>query len=182
LVEVKINGTPESRAAVGYALPDRGWSIEIECCEPFTYNVMARTSTSQKKEPPFLVATVEYLTLLGSGTSCEGWRPMPSCDGTAVDPGRERESEKKRDEGAEPAGVMPKRLEENGAPSRPFPVVGIISSAIRELAGRARPKMPLNPCSRGSESTLVAAAARKKYASRKVGFGMVEGAYPELDC
>jgi len=83
---------------------------------------------------------------------------MPSCDGTALDPGRERESEKKRDDGAEMAGVMPKRLEENGAPSRLFPVTGVITCAMRELTGRARPRMPLNPCSRGSESTLVAAA------------------------
>jgi len=75
-----------------------------------------------------------------------------------LDPGRERESEKKRDDGAEPAGVMLKRLEENGAPSRLFLVTGVIVCAMRELTGRARPRMPLNPCSRGSESTLVAAA------------------------
>jgi hypothetical protein len=42
---------------------------------------------------------------------------MPSSDGTAVDPDRERESEKKRDEGADEVGAMPKRLEENGTPS-----------------------------------------------------------------
>jgi len=86
---------------------------------------------------------------------------MPSSDGTAVDPGREREREKKRDEGADEAGAMPKRLEENGAPSRPSPVTGVMVCAMREFRGRARPRMPLKSCSRGSESTLVAATVRE---------------------
>ncbi len=85
---------------------------------------------------------------------------MPSCDGTALDPGRDRESEKKRDGGADPAGVMPNMLEANEAPSRPFPDTGVMDCAISEFEGRARPRMPLNSCSRGSDSTLVAAAAR----------------------
>jgi hypothetical protein len=93
---------------------------------------------------------------------------MPSSDGTALDPGREREREKKRDEGAELAGVIPRRLDENGAPSRPFPITGVMECAIRESRGRARPRTPLNSCSRGSESTLVAAAVEKD-ASRKKG-------------
>jgi len=80
---------------------------------------------------------------------------MPSCDGIALDPGRDRVSEKKRDEGAT---VLPNKLETNEAPSRLLPDTGVMDCAIRELEGRARPKMPLNSCSRGSESTLVAAA------------------------
>jgi hypothetical protein len=79
----------------------------------------------------------------------------------AEDPGRERESEKKRDEGADEAGDMPKRLEENGAPSRASPTTGVMAWAMREFKGRARPRMPLNSYSRGSESTLVAAAVRE---------------------
>jgi hypothetical protein len=94
---------------------------------------------------------------------------MPSIDGTAVDPGRESESEKKRDEGANPAGVIPKRLEENGAPSRPLPSVGAIAFAMMEFKGRARPRIPLNSCSRGSETTVVAAAVRTKHASTNDG-------------
>jgi hypothetical protein len=80
---------------------------------------------------------------------------MPSCDGMALVPGRDRVSEKKRDEGA---AVMPNRLEVNEAPSRLFPGTGVMDCAIREFEGRARPRMPLNSRSRGSESTLVAAA------------------------
>lgn len=82
---------------------------------------------------------------------------MPSCDGMALDPGRDRVSEKKRYEGA---AVMLNKLEANEAPSRLFPDTGVIDCAIREFEGRARPRIPLNSCSRGSDSTLVAAAAR----------------------
>jgi hypothetical protein len=96
---------------------------------------------------------------------------MPNSDGTALDPGRAREIEKKRDEGAEEAGVMPKRLEENGAPSRPFPVTGVMACAMREFRGRARPRMPLNSCSRGSESTLIAAAVREDASMKWAGRG-----------
>jgi len=77
----------------------------------------------------------------------------------ALDPGRDRVSEKKRDEGADSTGVMPNKLEVNEAPSRPFPDTGVMDCAIREFEGRARPRMPLNSCSRSSDSTLVAAAA-----------------------
>ena len=80
---------------------------------------------------------------------------MPSSDGMALDPGRDRVSEKKRDEGA---AVMPNKLEANEAPSRLFPDTGVMDCAIREFKGRARPRMPLNSCSRGSDSTPVAAA------------------------
>lgn len=100
------------------------------------------------------------MTRLGSGTICAGCRPMPSCAGIALDPGRDRVNERKRAEGADPTGVMPNRLEVNGAPSRPFPVTGVMECAIREFEGRARPRMPLNSCSRGSDWTFVAAAVR----------------------
>jgi hypothetical protein len=86
----------------------------------------------------------------------------------ALDPGRDRVRERKRDEGADPTGVMPNRLEVNGAPSRPFPVTGVMECAIREFEGRARPRMPLKPCSRGSDWTFVAAAVKVIYASTKV--------------
>ena len=85
---------------------------------------------------------------------------MPSSDGTVLDPGRERAKEKKRAEGAELVGAMPKILEANGAPSRLSPAMGIMACAIREFEGRARPRTPLNSCSRGSDSTFVAAAVR----------------------
>jgi hypothetical protein len=93
---------------------------------------------------------------------------MPSSDGTALDPGREREREKKRDEGAKLAGVMPRSFEENGAPSRLLPFTGVMECAMRESRGSARPRTPLNSYSRGSESTLVAAAVEKD-GSRKRG-------------
>ena len=83
---------------------------------------------------------------------------MPSCAGMALDPGRDRVKERKRAEGADPTVVMPNRLEVNGAPSRPFPVTGVMECAIREFEGRARPRMPLNSCSRGSDWMFVAAA------------------------
>lgn len=95
---------------------------------------------------------------------------MPSCDGMALVPGRDRVSEKKRDEGA--TAVMPNKLEVNEAPSRLFPGTGVMDCAIREFEGRARPRMPLNSCSRGSESTLVAAAigyTRQQFEQRKIG-------------
>ena len=82
---------------------------------------------------------------------------MPSCDGMVLDPGRDRVSEKKRDEGADPEPVIPNKLVENEAPSRP-PDTEVMFCAITEFEGRARPRMPLNSCSRGSDSTLVAAA------------------------
>jgi hypothetical protein len=84
---------------------------------------------------------------------------MPNWDGMALDPGRDRVSEKKREEGADLTAVVSNKLEANEAPSRPSPDTGVMDCAIREFEGRARPRMPLNSCSRGSESTLVAAAA-----------------------
>lgn len=84
---------------------------------------------------------------------------MPSCDGMVLDPGRDRENEKKRDEGADLTTVVSNKLEVNEAPSRPPPDTLGMVCAIREFEGRARPRMPLNSCSRGSDSTLVAAAA-----------------------
>lgn len=84
---------------------------------------------------------------------------MPSCDGMALDPGRDRVSEKKRDEGADWTAEESNKLEANEEPSRSSLDTGVTDCAIRELEGRARPRMPLNSCSRGSDSTLVAAAA-----------------------
>jgi hypothetical protein len=84
---------------------------------------------------------------------------MPSCDGMALDPGRDRVREKKRDEGGELTAVVSNILEANEEPSRPSPDTGVMDCAIREFEGSARPRMPLNSCSRGSDATLVAAAA-----------------------
>jgi hypothetical protein len=83
---------------------------------------------------------------------------MPNCDGMVLDPGRDRLSEKKRDEGADETTVVSNKLAANVEPSRPLPDTGAMDCAIREFEGRARPMIPLNSCSRGSESTLVAAA------------------------
>jgi hypothetical protein len=61
----------------------------------------------------------------------------------ASEPWREREREIKRAEGAEEDGVRENRLEANAAPSGLFEVTGGIVWEIRELRGRARPRMPL---------------------------------------
>jgi hypothetical protein len=159
-VAARMNGTPESSTATGNTLPEIEWPSCIGSAVPFRYTVIARTSTSQKRTPWSSDTRVEYCILLGSEMSSEGCRPMPSSDGTALDPGRERESERNRDAGAESTGVMLKRLEVNGAPSGPFPSMGGICWAMIELRGSARPRMPSNSYSSGSESTLVAAARR----------------------
>jgi hypothetical protein len=91
---------------------------------------------------------------------------MPSIDGTSLDPGREREREKKRDEGAI---VMSKILEETGAPSRPSLSTVVIVFAMTEFTGRARPRMPSNSCSSASVTTFVAAAVMEKHTSTKYG-------------
>ena len=52
LLVARISGTPESRTAVGNALPDREAPSLIEFEEPFTYRVIAETCTSQKIFPP----------------------------------------------------------------------------------------------------------------------------------
>lgn len=155
-----MNGTPESSTATGNALPELEWPSWTGSAVPLRYMVIALTSTSQKRIPCCSDTRVEYRILLGSGTSSEGCRPMPRSDGTALDPGRERESERNRDAGAAPTGVTPKRLELKGAPSWPFPSVGAICCEMIELRGSARPRIPSNSYSSGSESTLVAAAGK----------------------
>jgi len=55
-------------------------------------------------------------------------------------------------------GVIEKRLDAHAAPSGVLLVTGGIVSAIMELSGRARPRMPLKLGERFSPVTLVAAA------------------------
>lgn len=81
---------------------------------------------------------------------------MPRYDGIRSEPGRDRQRERKCDAGA--FGVIPKILEENGAPSGVLDVPGGNDSAIMELRGRARPRMPENKGANASFSTLSAAA------------------------
>lgn len=84
---------------------------------------------------------------------------MPRRAGIWVEPGRERERERKRAEGANATGVMEKRLEAHAAPSGEFVITGGMESAIMELSGSARPRMPLKSEDMGS-LTMVSAAAR----------------------
>lgn len=65
----------------------------------------------------------------------------------------------KREDGADVDGERLKRLDANTAPSGESDVVGGSCCAMMELRGSARPRMPSNSYSRGSESTVVAAAA-----------------------
>lgn len=67
----------------------------------------------------------------------------------------------KREEGAEVDGAEPKRFDAKTAPSGASDVVAGSCWAMTELRGRARPRMPSNSYSRGSESTIVAAAAQE---------------------
>lgn len=83
---------------------------------------------------------------------------MPSNEGIRSEPGRERERERKREEGAFSTGVMEKRLDAHAAPSGELFVTGGIFVAMMELRGSARPRMPLKSGVRGSSVTLVAAA------------------------
>jgi len=83
---------------------------------------------------------------------------MPRYEGIRSEPGRERESERKREEGALEIGVIEKRLEAQAAPSGELLVTGGICSAMMELRGSARPKIPLKSGERSSFVTLEAAA------------------------
>lgn len=65
----------------------------------------------------------------------------------------------KRGEGAAVDGEELNRLDAKTAPSGESDVVGGSCWAMMELRGSARPRMPSNSYSRGSESTVVAAAA-----------------------
>lgn len=55
-------------------------------------------------------------------------------------------------------GVIEKRLDAHAAPSGVLLVTGGMVSAMMELSGRARPRMPLKLGERFSPVTLVAAA------------------------
>ena len=87
---------------------------------------------------------------------------MPNKDGTLSEPGRDKESERKRAAGAWLTGVMEKRLDAQAAPSGSFVVTGGIDSAMMEFSGRAKPKIPLKFGSSGSFCTSVAAAIEIK--------------------
>ena len=54
--------------------------------------------------------------------------------------------------------MIPKRLEEKGAPSGEFVVPGGMFSAMYEFMGRARPMIPLKLGVKGSSRTTLAAA------------------------
>jgi hypothetical protein len=116
--------------------------------------------TFQNKVPVLSLTRVEYSIFDGSGTRAEGWRPMPRVAGMVLEPGRERERERKGAAGAEEAGVMEKRLEAKAAPSGALVVTGGMRPAMMELRGRARPRTPLNVGERGSLVMLFAAAVR----------------------
>lgn len=83
---------------------------------------------------------------------------MPRREGVRSDPGREREREKNRAAGANSLGVIEKRLEPNAAPSGSLEVTGGTATAMTELRGNARPRMPLNFGERGSLAMSFAAA------------------------
>ena len=73
----------------------------------------------------------------------------------------------KRYDGAVYLGEMVNKLEGKMAPSNGLETVVGIASAMIELAGRARPRTPVNTDDSGSESTSVAAAADQT--SKKLG-------------
>ena len=85
---------------------------------PPTYTVTAFTLAFQKKSPVLSLWISAYFTWVGSFLMiAEGCRPIPRTEGMVLEPGRSRAREKNRAEGADPEGVMLKRLEENAAPS-----------------------------------------------------------------
>lgn len=83
---------------------------------------------------------------------------MPSRAGTRSEPGRDRESEIKRAEGAISIGVIENRLDAHAAPSGVLFVTGGMEPAMTELSGRAIPRIPLKLEERGSLLTESAAA------------------------
>jgi len=89
--------------------------------------------------------------------SC-GCLPIPRREGIRFDPGRERDKERNREAGALEVGVIEKRFDAHAAPSGVLLVTGGMVSAMIELSGRARPRIPLKLEERGSSITLVAAA------------------------
>ncbi len=74
------------------------------------------------------------------------------------EPGRERERERKGWVGAKLEGVMPKRLDAQGAPSGELDKSGGMALAIMEFRGSERPRTPEKEDWRGSEETELAAA------------------------
>lgn len=85
--------------------------------------------------------------------------PIPKSEGIRFEPGRERDKDRNREEGAFSVGVMEKRLDAHAAPSGELSVTGGMFSAMIEFRGSARPRMPWKSEERGSLVTLVAAAA-----------------------
>jgi hypothetical protein len=112
--------------------------------------VIALIFTFQNKMPGLSAMRVEYKILLGSGTSADGCLPMPSRDGTWSEPGLAKDSERKGSAGAEPEGVMEKRLDAQAAPSGSLLVTGGREVAMMEFSGRASPRIPLKLGARGS--------------------------------
>jgi hypothetical protein len=83
---------------------------------------------------------------------------MPRREGTAFEPGRARDRERKRAAGASATGVMENRFDAHAAPSGSLFVTGGMSWAMMLLRGRARPRMPLKSGARGSDWTSLTAA------------------------
>jgi len=75
---------------------------------------------------------------------------MPSRDGIWSEPGLDKDSERKGEAGAEPVGVMEKRLDAQEAPSASLEVTGGREVAMIEFRGRASPRIPLKLGARGS--------------------------------
>lgn len=95
----------------------------------------------------------------GSGTSDDGWRPIPKRLGISSIPGRSSVKLKNRAEGASAAGVMPKRFDAKVAPSGVFPLSAGIFCSMMLFSGSARPSTPEYALSSGSDSRLSTAAS-----------------------
>lgn len=79
---------------------------------------------------------------------------MLSTEGTAVDLGRSKVTERKRAYDADGVDVIEEKLDAPAAPSEAFKVAGRMSTTIVELRGSTRPRTPLNSGDRGSLAML----------------------------
>ena len=86
-----------------------------------------------------------------------GCRPMPRREGTASEPGRSRERERKRASGAREAGERARTFAGRVEEGEPEAEEGS-EEAMTELAGSARPRTPLKSGESGSLETEDAAA------------------------
>ena len=154
---VRMTGTPESSTALGKVAPVFEKPSGIAELTPFQCTESPRTLTFQNSVPILSLTSVEYLILLGSGIRPDGCRPIPRTEGMRSEPGRPKAKERKRAPGACETGVIPNRFDAQAAPSGLLPTTGGIELAMRELSGKARPRIPLKFGLRGSSSTLLTA-------------------------